>query len=894
MRADEIQADAQPADPRRFLEETPRSLSRDNRDSGAYHAGSALAVGLLCRARRPRVRPSGGSGKGIETIEKRKLRLSSAVISGTHGARPPLLNLVRHSNSSMNPIESSLRSRISQCLESEPCASRACFSLASASPGYFFGSKRPRTHVSGTRRSGSRRPANRLIFLVGVTSILATSTPTIDARESLPTGNETAVEAAQRDDGSLRSAFRPLVRPALPITKSPGAAGNPIDAFIQARLEAAGLRAAPEAPAPRLVRRLYLDLLGRPPSPLDVAEFARDERPDAWERLVDRLLASPEFAAQQARYWLDLVRYSESDGFRQDAYRPLAWKYRDWVIEAIAADLPFERFVAEQLAGDELDSDDPRAAVATGFLRLWPYEHNQRDLHKHRDEILNDLTSVTGAVFLGSSLECARCHDHKFDPILQADYFRLRAFFEPLQPVDGTLASSRSEREAHEARVRDWELATAELRARLAEIEAPARRSVEREAYEKFHPTYQRVLDAQPSSLDPLEKQIRYLASLQLRVPEAELEKRIPKSDRARWEELRSELAKLPAPNPLPGVLSVSDVGPAAPPTLIPGRETIGEIAPGFLEVLEARPPEIEPRERTTGRRSALAKWIGDRENALVLRVFVNRLWQRHFGRGIVATPNDFGRLGAPPTHPELLDWLASEFVAEGGRSRPIHRLILTSDVYRRDSLVDSRDEDGRRAIAVDPENRLLHRMPVRRVDAETLRDAMLFVSGELDPRAGGPSDDDEKSLRRSIYQRVFRNSPASFRAVFDGPDVFASCAQRDVTTTAPQALFLLNNEWTLERARAFALRLADSPDEKAAIDRAYIIAFGRAPVAREIAAVQEFLVEKKQERDGIAGATRTASLRDAPRLTTAEFDVELWTDIAHVLLNSNEFLYAD
>ena len=694
-------------------------------------------------------------------------------------------------------------------------------------------------------------------------------------------------------------AFEPLARPMLPVTERERWVENPIDAFLLARIEGEGLEPSPPASPRELLRRAWIDALGLPPSPEDIKAFESDARPDRWERLVDRLLASPAFGERQGRFWLDVVRYAESDGFRADAYRPLAWKYRDWVVRSLNEDKPYDRFIAEQIAGDEAFPDSPEALIATGYLRHFPYEHNQRNLHLHRDEIINDITTVTAEAFLGLGLACARCHDHKFDPLLQTDYFRLRAFFEPVLPRDDLTLGNDEAKSRYASELARWEAETATIRAELEELARPIRATIQKTAYDLFHDKYQRLIDADPASLSPIEKQLRHLAMLQLRVPEGEIEKRLDAEAKKRWQALEEELARHPKPAPLPPVLAAVDVGPEAPPTLIPGKEELGPVAPGFPAILDDRSAEILPSARTgsTGRRTALAEWLNRDDNPLVPRVIVNRIWQVYFGRGIVSTTNDFGRLGEPPTHPELLDWLAVELIENGRSLKHIHRLILTSSAYRQSARVET--DAQRQAIARDPANRLFARMPLRRLEAEAIRDAMLVASGEIDLSLGGPSEGHD-SLRRSIYLEVRRNSPAPFHRVFDGPDGFNSCGARNITVTAPQSLFLLNNEWTIARARALAdLVRREARDEAEAIELLYLRVLGRSPRPAEIRAATSFLASQRLRIEGgdvarTSAKTSAAPLSETSAMLANDDAREAWLDLAHVLLNTNELLYRD
>jgi hypothetical protein len=667
---------------------------------------------------------------------------------------------------------------------------------------------------------------------------------------------------------------------------------NPIDAFILSSLRERGLAPSQEAERVTLIRRATFDLHGLPPAPAEVDAFVADASPNAYEKLIDRLLASPRYGERWARHWLDVARYAESDGFKQDAYRPGAWHYRDYVIRSFNDDKPYDRFVAEQLAGDEIAPDDPDVVVATGFLRHGTYEYNQRDVPKQWSEILNEITDVTGDALLGLSVGCARCHDHKFDPISQADYYRLQAFFTPLLPRDELLATP-ADRAAFTSTNAEWERKTAMARAELAVFEAPYVRKASETALAKFPPSMQAILAAPGTGRTPIEQQWAALAQKQVYDPD-ENPVKVDGKDKAakeRHEVLKKQLAAFDGdrPKPLPRGMIVTDVGPIAPPTCIPGKAD-APLEPGAPTVLEGGPlqvPAIQPTATTTGRRTALAKWITDPANPLTARVMVNRVWQAHFGRGLVATSSDFGTLGERPSHPELLDWLAAEFVRPGDglaqserasmgwRLKPLHRLIMTSAAYRQASVGATQFDV---AMAKDPDNRLLWRMTPRRLDAEQVRDAMLAVTGELENESCGPPAD-ASSPRRSVYLKVVRNKPERLLEAFDSPESFCSVASRNSTTTVTQSLLMMNGAWPLKRATAFADRVrreAKASDASGQIEAAYRLAFARTPSEDERQRSLKFIAQAESEAPAGAG-----------------LDVGL-VDLCHVLLSSNEFLYVD
>ncbi len=634
-------------------------------------------------------------------------------------------------------------------------------------------------------------------------------------------GKPARTEAAPKitDEDRAWWAFQPVARPAVPEVADRGWSKTPIDNFIFEKLAANELTPAEEADRLTLIRRATYDLTGLPPTAEEIDAFLADNSPRAYEALVDRLLDSPRYGEHWGRFWLDLVRYAESDGYRQDAYRATAWRYRDYVIQSFNDDKPYDQFVREQLAGDEIAPDDPNALVATGYLRLWMYEYNQRDARTQWETIVNDVTDVTADVFLGMGMGCARCHDHKFDPILQEDYFRLQAFFTPILPRDDQPLLTPAERREYEAKLAEWEAATAEIRAQIDAIEAPYRQSAIHTAISRFSEDVFSMV---------------------------KIDSKIKGEVRQRYDELKKKLAEFdPQKPPAPPVtLTVTDVGPVAPPTVIPGDRRQRDIVPGFLTLLDPNPAEITPPDAvaSTGRRTALAEWINREDNPLTHRVIVNRLWQHHFGEGLVATASDFGRLGEPPSHPELLDWLVRQFLENGRRFKPIHRLIMTSAAYRQSALRPAPEVAKR----VDPTNRLLWRMNIRRLHAEQVRDTMLAVSGELNLTAGGPSVDYSQP-RRSIYLKAMRNSPDALLEAFDAPDGFFSTAKRLTTTTANQALLLFNGPWLISRAKAMKARVEKGgvSDDREFVAAAWRNAFGRPPTTSEMEASLEFLQDQ-------------------------------------------------
>lgn len=595
---------------------------------------------------------------------------------------------------------------------------------------------------------------------------------------------------------------------------------GPIDAFVLARQRARDLRPAPEADRVALARRLFFQVTGLPPAPDEIEAFVNDPAPDAYERLVDRLLASPRYGEQWGQHWLDVVRYAETEGFEYDRHRPGAWRYRDYVIGSLNADKPYDQFVAEQLAGDELRPDDREALVAAGFHRLGPVRRNAGNaaVAFSRNEVLTERTNAVGAAFLALTVGCARCHDHMFDPIRQTDYYRLQAFLSASFEDDLVLASEELKR--------DWEARNKASEEEIAKIK------------KQLKPDDDKPVTGQEEE--------RLLAELQA--------------------------AQDRAPAPLPAISTVRNDPSRRTPIhlLVRGDpeqkgQRLTMRVPGVL-LPASRPGGGEGfPDDASHPKAHLAEWITDRENPLTARVIVNRLWQSHFGIGLVATANDFGLNGDPPSHPELLDYLAGCLIEHDWQLKPIHRMILSSSTYRQASQSPLSD----RAMQFDPANRLLWHFPRRRLAAEELRDAMLAVSGTLNLTAGGPSvivpveqelvdllykpsqwqvtADQAQHLRRSVYLVAKRNLRLPFLEVFDQPDLQTSCARRESSTHAPQSLELLNGDLSNMLAERFAARLrreaGGSPDEVVAL--AFALATGRPPSERERAVAVRFLAEQ-------------------------------------------------
>jgi hypothetical protein len=664
--------------------------------------------------------------------------------------------------------------------------------------------------------------------------------------------------------------FQPVRTVAVPPVKDDGWSRNEIDKFIFAKLTSAGLRPAPEAQRRALIRRAYFDVIGLPPSAEEVERFVSDKSPQAYEKAIDGLLKSPHYGEKWARHWLDLVRYAESDGYKADGFRPNAWRYRDYVIRSFNEDKPYNRFLMEQIAADELWPDDPNALIGLSYLRLWIYEYNQRDVKGHWATILNDITDVTGDAFMGLGMQCARCHDHKFDPILQRDYYRLQGFFAAISPRDDLPLATVQQRKDYDEKFAEWEVKTADIRGRIDELEKPAREQVAKGVNDKFSKELQAIIFKPASERTPYEQQIRDLAGRQL-IDEAEkFEGKFHGPEKEKRDALYRELEGYDKvkPQDLPAAMLVTDIGPIAPPVTIPKDKSQTPIEPGFLTLLGEGPAKIEPAEcahNSTGRRAALAKWLGQRDNPFTARVMVNRIWQHHFGRGIVGTPSDFGHLGEQPSHPEMLDWLAKYLVEHNWSIKEVQRLILTSAAYRQSALPltptlptdlslspPEAERAGVRGRMVDPENRLLWRQNLRRLESDQIRDAMLWASAELDLTLRGPSVDASKP-RRTIYTKWLRNSRDPLLEAFDPADPYTSTSQRNVTTTPMQSLVMINGPYVLQRAQALANRVAAQRLKEPAdrVAATYRMVFGREPTAVEKKAGISFLREQSKKIAG-------------------------------------------
>ncbi len=730
--------------------------------------------------------------------------------------------------------------------------------------------------------------------------------------------------AAENEESKTWWAFRHPVRQAPPETDR-----HPIDAFLSEQLADKGLKRAPRADPPTLVRRAYLDLVGLLPPPEVVAAFERNPSREAFARLVEQLLDSPQYGERWGRHWLDAVRYADSSGYEHDYDQPNAWRYRDYVITSFNDDKPYDRFVKEQLAGDELDDGSFDSLTATGMLRVGPRVlFREKDNPQYRYSYLDDIIATTGRVFLGLTVDCARCHDHKFDAISQMDYYRTMAVFFPYIRYDFPLADEETVAR-HRAATKAVHALTEPLLQQIEEIEAPYVRAARQRTLAKFPEEIQVAVRTPEEARTPGQK---LLAAQVESLSAGSFDDLVSPEDAKRIGSIKRRIKETESglPAPLPTAMGVRDgdyrfapngrgdeVQPGkgdredfsgiegtwlptanySPPTtyFLPNADyrTKGPaVEPGLIKAL-ARGQSFTPkppRHRvSTGRRLALAEWIASPENPLTARVMANRIWMHHFGEGIVYTASNFGSMGTYPTNPKLLDWLATEFVRQGWSLKAMHRLIMTSESYQMDSA-----HANPAAAKVDPDNKLLWRFRQRRLEGEVIRDIILDAAGNLNLQAGGPGffppipDEVRESFpkgkwdaappgpenwRRSVYAYAKRGLRYPFFEVFDLPNMNVSCERRTTTTVPTQALTLLNNRFTLQQARHFAERVAGLADDaESRIREAYRITLSRFPTEKEMEANLNFLRNQEEYHGGDA--------------------IAALTDLCDVILNLNEFLY--
>lgn len=663
--------------------------------------------------------------------------------------------------------------------------------------------------------------------------------------------------------------FKQPQRPDVPASTNPWVR-NPVDAFLLESMQAKGLTPSPPVDRDRLLRRVTLDLTGLPPTPAEMDAFRKDRSPNAYEKLVDRLLASQHYGERWALRWLDVVRYADTNGYELDADRPHAWRYRDYVTRSFNNDKPYDRFVKEQLAGDELFPGDQDALIATGFHRAGPIHivGGNQDEEMNRQEILTEMTGAVGAAFMGLTVGCARCHNHKFDPILQADYYRLQGVLAATDFKDIEIATPAEKAAYEEARKRyDAELKP--IKDAIAEIEKPYRERLKAEKRKKLEQRYADVLNVPEKERTPEQKVLAKEANAQINPSWDEVLATIPADEKARRAELRRQMHKieLTAPDPPAAAFAVVNMEKAPQAYILKigdPKHKIAPVDPGLLKVLV--PDGGNLPKAPQGRRAALATWLASADHPLTARVMVNRIWQFRMGTGIVATPNDFGALGSRPTHPKLFDWLATEFMARHWSIKAIDRLIVTSSAYQQAAL------DDPAKLKIDSANKFYWRANRRRLEGETIRDNVLAVSGLFNPRPGGkpvrvpieqevydliftegePDNlwpihpDRSEQYRRSLYLLNKRTVRLPMMTNFDQPDAMTSCPQRPVSTHALQALSLMNSDFMHEQSEAFAQRLTRDcgKNRNCQINRAYQLALARTPKPVETEMARAFLIK--------------------------------------------------
>jgi len=781
------------------------------------------------------------------------------------------------------------------------------------------------------------RKALYLSLLLGLS---ATAAPAADAKPPARDAKATPVASSKS-----WSPYQPVKRPDVPAVRQKAWVRTPIDAFVLAQLEAKGIKPSPEADRAAFIRRATLDAWGLLPTPEEVKAFVNDRSPDAHEKLVDRLLASHQFGERQARRWLDLARYADSTGFQNDNTRPNNWRYRDYVIKAFNSDKPFNRFIQEQVAGDELWPDSQEARIATGFIAGYPDNFNSRDLVQRKYQIETDMTDLVGETFLASTIGCARCHNHKADKVSQKEYFQLQAFFANTAFNEKAPLAKGSETEWDKEFQKEqaaYQEATKEIRARQKAILDTVREAGRRYYNERYLTDSREAIFKPEAQWTALDKWVNWRKQAVASDNEivSYLRNTAEEKDRPdynaanveKWKEyqaLTAQLQQFDKLRPAKGSATLTTAfelsNKEVPPTFV----RFGGIHERPLEAVEPGIPAlwggkdanitVTPTDKSSGRRTALARWLSSDSNPLTARVYVNRVWSQYFDKGIVATVADFGRAGDKPTHPELLDHLAAGFVKDGWSVKKLHREILLSSVYRQSSA--ERPE----VIKADPENKLLAVYPRKRLEAEVIRDSLLYASGLLSDKVGGPSvfppilktggndvgksrdfagnrawavsDKPEDWHRRSLYVFTRRSFPYPITQNFDPANPNNPHHKRDVTTTPLQALTLFNSEIVFDWSRALAGRVINEagPNEDAQLNRVYEILFARDPNKTERAALKRFLTQQQTaiRQKAASGAFEVAvpsGIKDVKGFDPVK--AAAFVDLVHTVANSNDFAY--
>ena len=671
-------------------------------------------------------------------------------------------------------------------------------------------------------------------------------------------------------------AFQTIRRPALPQVERIDSVANPIDLFILSKLEAEGLAPNPPATRRELVRRAYFDLIGLPPTAEQIADVEQDKSPGAYEKLIDRLLSLPQYGERWGRHWLDVVRYAQSNGYERDDEKPMAWRYRDYVIKSFNEDKPYDRFMLEQLAGDELPDSNFDSVIATGFYRLGVWDDEPDDKGMAIFDELDDFVSTTGTTFMGLTLGCARCHDHKFDPISQADYYQFLSFFRNVRPHENAKYSfdsaSYTPLETPD-NIRRWhEKQESKLKPLEAQLAALQTQTATRKQLIKEAQKQAKQFEDQLASSQIDQEQVQVLTHLERarnEVKRLQAEAKPTEEENKKLQEQISRVQKETAPFEWALSARENSSKPIATHILTRGNAATpgAEVQPAFLSVLGGQRPEVKqrpPDSKTTGLRLALAEWIASADNPLPARVMANRIWQHHFGRGIVKTTTDFGRTGIAPTHPELLDWLATKFIESGWSVKQMHKWIMLSSTYQMSS-----QNQNSPALDADPGNDLVWRQNLRRLEAEAIRDTVLSISGRLNlmmagrgffphlggevisgasnPGAGWEISGEAERLRRTVYTFVKRTMLAPVLENFDYSNTTSPLGERPVTTVAPQALMLLNDAFLNQQAMAFTKRLIREAESEPGqqIKHGYRLALGREPHEREMRIALDYLQQQ-------------------------------------------------
>jgi hypothetical protein len=784
-----------------------------------------------------------------------------------------------------------------------------------------------------------QKKAIYLAVLLSLTAAVAVADDKPDAYAVKPTADTSVKAKAPRAEPVKLWSWQPVQQPNEPSVKQSKWVRTPIDAFVLARLESKGIKPSSDADRATFIRRATLDAWGIIPTPEDVKAFVADRSPDAYEKLADRLLASPHYGERQARRWLDLARYADSTGFQNDTTRPNMFRYRDYVINSFNQDKPYDRFIKEQLAGDEIAPDDSNALIATGFLLGYPDNYNSRDLVQRQYQIETDMTDTVGLALLGTTVGCARCHNHKTDKIKQKDYFSLQAFFANTSVNEKVALKEKGEADTkfEEAQAK-YQAATKEIRDKQKAILDAYREAGLKYHKERYLTDSREAIFKPEKDWTPLDRWVNHrldnvttdrdIAAFLKVVAEDKSHPQYTQDIALKWaeyEKLAEQLKQFDNLKPEYGskwISAATELGhPESPATHIRftgvHERPLDEVQPAFPAALTDENPNIVPSATSSGRRTALANWIASPTNPLTARVYVNRVWEQYFGTGIVKSVSNFGKSGDKPSDPELLDYLASNFIQDGWDVKKLHREILLSSTYRQSSAYRAD------AYKADPENKLLAIFPRKRLEAEEIRDSLLLASGELEDKIGGPSvfpplpsnvtvgvnifdnnpswkvsKDWHDYNRRSLYVFTRRSLPYPLLETFDPANPQLVHSERKVTTTPLQALTLLNSEIVLGWSQALAGRVINEggSNESAEFDRLYQILLARnadkteKKVLHNFLGKQEEIIRKKQAVDGKFVLSTPSGLKGAPQQDPIR--LAAFVDLVDTVANSNEFVY--